>query len=130
MLAPRPAAARARVPGSLGIALGLPAGVLVAATSGGSAVVGVVVATVVAAGLGLLTEPLPAGVVGLQVWACWDGFVQHRLGVLSAEPADRAALAVVVGAALVAAGAAALRRRSETRRRRYAARSLLGTMIE
>lgn len=153
VLAPRPAAPGAPVPASLGIALGLPAGAvaalmaavvphgatvgvafrlgagaIAAGSSGGvagsGALLGIVLVALVAGVLGAVTEPLPALGAAAQVWACWDGFVRHGLGMLAFGPGDLTVLGVVAAAALATAGVAALHRQRGVGVRGYAAGQL------
>ncbi len=124
VLAPQPVTvARPPVPAGVGGALGLPAGAaaaLLADVVGTGPTGGLVLAAAVAAVLGAVTSPRGALVAAAQVWACWDGFVLHRLGTLQADGADLAGIAAVAGVALVASVLVAVRARRAARPRRYA----------
>ncbi|MBC8090594.1 MAG: hypothetical protein H7Y15_01325, partial [Pseudonocardia sp.] len=62
---------------------------------------GLLVVTAVACAVGSRLPPLAALASGAMCWACFDGFVVHRLGELGADPIDLTTLAVVASAALV-----------------------------
>lgn len=104
MFAPAPIDFRPLPPVGVGVALGLPAGVaavLVTSLLGGNPVLGLLLAVAVAVAVGTRTAPVAATAAGAVCWACYDGFVVHRLGELGADPIDLVTLAVVTGAAFV-----------------------------
>lgn len=105
----------------MGAALGLPVGVAAALATwllGGDHTVGLVLATAAAAWVASQTTVAAALVATLQCWACFDGFVLHRLGSLESGPADVAALALIAAAALATRTASRGRRASGSGRLR------------
>ncbi len=112
------------VSGPSGAALGLPAGAagaLLTWTLGGDPTIGLVLAAATAVWLAALTTPLGALVAAAQCWACFDGFVVHRLGTLEGGPVDIVAFGIVACAAVAAQAvrAMATRGRTSTRLRSY-----------
>lgn len=92
----------------VGVALGLPAGVAAVLATwllGGEPSIGLLLVTVAAVAVGARTAPTTAITAAAVCWACYDGFVVHREGVLGV---DTTSLSMVVGGALVAAVARAL----------------------
>ncbi len=118
MLAPAPSSFRNAenpfvVPGPVGAVLGLPAGAvaaLVAWAFGGSPVAGAVFAAAAAATIAALSTAAGALGAAALCWACADGFVLNRFGVLGGGRTDLVALAVVAGAATLAFAAATVLR--------------------
>lgn len=98
----------------VGAALGLPAGAVAALVTcglGGALGLGVALAAVVAAAISAVTTGPGALLGAAQCWACIDGFVVNRFGVLRADRTDLIALAVVLTAAVAAVLLAAIWRR-------------------
>jgi hypothetical protein len=120
--------ARPVLSGAVGGALGLPAGAVAAIAAwafDGNPTTGIVLAAVAAMALAALTTTTGAVVTGALSWACYDGFVLHRLGTLEAGRADLVALGVVVVAAVAAQLVGAVVRHAGRERRPRAVRPSL-----
>lgn len=84
---------------------------------------GLALFSVAAAGVAGVSSPRALVPVALLMWATDDGFVIHRFGTLSLDPASGSALRVISGVSVVALGSAVLLRRA----RAYPVRARTGS---
>jgi hypothetical protein len=96
-----------RVTGGSGSALGFGAAIVAtllgwAVGAGSHPVVGLVLLSGVAVGVGATTTAIGAVAASAQCWGMYSGFELHRLGELRLDPAGRSALLVLLALGLAA----------------------------